>query len=332
MRRRNFVFGPLAVAAMGTVHARQSGKLYRIAVVHPSHPVATLTETSFSPGVRALFTELGRLGYVEGKNILIERYSGEGRAVHYPDLARDVVRSNPDVIIAIGNELVLDFKATTTTIPIVGSFFAPLENGVVSSLARPGGNITGVSISVGVDVIEKRVQLLQQMVPQATRFWILQSRANRDRWQTEQRESARMHGVTYVGLPLDRPINEAEYRRVFAALAQDDAGGVLVADELEHITNRKLIVELAEKSRLPAIYPLKLFVESGGLMSYGADQLEHSRGLAHITDQILKGAKPGDVPVLQPTKYELALNLKTVKVLGLNVPPELLSTADDVIE
>jgi putative tryptophan/tyrosine transport system substrate-binding protein len=332
MRRRNLIFALLVVAATGTAHAQQSRKVYRIAVVHPSHPVATLAETSFSPGVRALFTELRRLGYVEGENILIERYSGEGRAVHYPDLARDVVRRNPDVIIAIGNDLVLDFKAATTTIPIVGSFFAPLENGVVSSLARPGGNVTGVSISVGVDVIEKRVQLLQQMVPQATRFWILQSRANRDRRQAEQRESARMHGVTYVGLPLDRPINEAEYRRVFAALAQDGADGILIGDELEHITNRKLIAELAEKNRLPAIYPLKLFVESGGLMSYGADQLDHSGDLAHITDQILKGAKPRDVPVLQPTKFVLAINLKTAKALRLTVPPELLATADEVVE
>jgi putative tryptophan/tyrosine transport system substrate-binding protein len=152
--------------------------------------------------------------------------------------------------------------------------------------------------------------LLQQMVPQVTRFWILQSRANRDRRQAEQRESARVQRVTYVGLPLDRPINEAEYRRVFAALAQDGADGILIADELEHITNRKLIAELAEKNRMPAIYPLRLFVDSGGFMSYGADQSDHSRGLAHITDQILKGAKPGDFPVLQPTKFELATNLK----------------------
>jgi len=310
----------------------ERGKVYRIAVVHPSHPVPTLTETSFSPGVRAIFTELRRLGYVEGKNILIERYSGEGRAAHYPDLARDVVRGNPDVIIAIGNDLVLDFKAVTTTIPIVGTFIAPVEGGVVSSLARPGGNVTGVSGSVGLDLIEKRVQLLRQVVPQATRFWILQSRGVGDRWQAEWRESARMHGVTYVGPSLDRPINEAEYRRVFAALAQDAADGILVNDEVEHITNRKLIAELAEESRLPAIYPLKVFVESGGLMSYGSKQSDHGRGVALICDQILKGAKPGDIPVLQPTAFELAFNLKTAKAIDLKIPPELLAVADEVIE
>ena len=169
-------------------------------------------------------------------------------------------------------------------------------------------------------------------VPQATGFWILQSRANRDRRQAEQCESAQVHRVTDVGLPLDRPINEAEYRRVFAALAQDGADGILIADELEHITNRELIAELVEKNRLPAIYPLRLFVESGGFMSYGADQSDHSRGLAHTTDQILKDAKPGDFPVLQPTKFELAINLKTAKALGLTVPSELLARADKVIE
>jgi putative tryptophan/tyrosine transport system substrate-binding protein len=197
-------------------------KVYRIAVVHPSHPVATLTETSFSAGVRAIFTELRLLGYVEGKNILIKRYSREGRAAHYPDLARDVVHGNPDVVIAIGNDLVLDFRAATTTIPIVGTFIAPVEAGIVSSLARPAGNITGVSGSVGLDLIEKRVQLLQQMVPHATRFWILQPLAMGNRWQAEWRESAWMHRSP---TPLDPPINEAESRRAFAALARYGADG-----------------------------------------------------------------------------------------------------------
>jgi len=203
----------------------------RIAVVHPSHPVATLTETSFAPGIRAIFTELRRLGYVEGKNILIDRYSGEGHASHYPELARDVVRHNPDLIIAIGNDLVLDLKAATTTIPIVGTFGAPVEAGIVSNLARPGGNVTGVSNTVGLEQSDKRVQLLRQVMPHATRFWILQSREFRDRWQVEERESARRHGVTFLGPPLDRPIDGAAYRRLFAALAQEGPDGIIVTDE-----------------------------------------------------------------------------------------------------
>jgi putative ABC transport system substrate-binding protein len=157
MRRRNLIFGLLAVATPRSARAQQSGKVHRIAVVHPSHPVATLAETSFSPVVSAIFTELHRLRYVEGKSILIERYSGEGRAAHYPDLARDVVRRNPDLIIAISTDLALDFKAATTTIPIVSAFSNPIETGIVSSLARPGGNITGVSVDIGVEQWQKRL-------------------------------------------------------------------------------------------------------------------------------------------------------------------------------
>jgi putative tryptophan/tyrosine transport system substrate-binding protein len=151
MRRRNLIFGLLAVAAMGTAHAQQNGKVYRIAVVHPSHPVATLTETSPSPVIGAIFAGLRRLGYVEGKNILIERYSGGGRAWSVPDLARDVVRRNPDLIMAFATTLTLDFKAATTTIPIVTVHGSFVENGLVQSLARPGGNVTGVSINIGDD-------------------------------------------------------------------------------------------------------------------------------------------------------------------------------------
>jgi len=334
MRRRNLIFALLAVAAMGTAHAQQSGKVHRIAVVHPSQPVVALTETSFSPGIRAIFTELRRLGYVEGKNILIERYSGEGRAEHYPELARDVVRRNPDVIIAIGNDLVLDFKAATTTIPIVGAFGSPVEAGIVASLARPGGNVTGISGNVG-DLWPKRLQLFREVVPQAKRLGYLETRRDREAWEAHGRpgeEILRKMGVTPVGPPLDPPIDEAAYRRVFVGLTQDHADGFMVSDGVENFSNQKVIVELADKNRLPAIYPLKAFVEAGGLMSYGSKQSDHGRGLADISDQILKGAKPGDIPILQPTKFELAINLKTVKALGLTVPPELLAVADEVIE
>jgi len=222
----------------------------RIAVVHPSHPVATLTETSFAPGIRAIFTELRRLGYVEGKNILIDRYSGEGHASHYPELARDVVRSNPDLIIAIGNRLVLDLKAATSTIPIVGVFGQPVEEGIVGSLARPGGNITGVSDSIGWEQWGKRVQLLKQMVPLATRLGIVELPEARDESNAAQLE---LFGLTRVGPPLKRPIDETDYRRLFAALAQEGAEAILVTDASENTTNLRLVIELAEKRRLPLV-------------------------------------------------------------------------------
>ena len=332
MRRRNLIFGLLAVATIGSARAEQSAKARRIAIVAPSFPVGKMTETSGDPLFRAVFNELRRLGYIEGQSLLIERYSGEGRASHYADLARDVVSRNPDVIISSGtNEFTLDFKAATTTIPIVGIFAVPVEAGIVASLARPGGNITGVSVDVGREQWEKRVQMLQQVVPQATRLGFLQLREAREKWGLPKEQSNWM-GVTWVGPALNHPIDEAEYRRVFAGLIQDRAEGILVTDEDVHVTNVKLIVELAEKSRLPAIYPFKLFVEAGGLMSYGADVSVWGYNIADIVGQILKGARPSEIPIRQPTKFELVINLKTAKALSLTIPDKLLSVADDVIE
>jgi putative tryptophan/tyrosine transport system substrate-binding protein len=332
MRRRNLIFGLLAVATIGSARAEQSAKARRIAIVAPSFPVGKMTETSGDPLFRAVFNELRRLGYIEGQSLLIERYSGEGRASHYADLARDVVSRNPDVIISIGtNEFTLDFKAATTTIPIVAMFAVPVEAGIVASLARPGGNITGVSVDVGREQWEKRVQMLQQVVPQATRLGFLQLREAREKWGLPKEQSNWM-GVTWVGPALNHPIDEAEYRRVFAGLIQDRAEGILVTDEDVHVTNVKLIVELAEKSRLPAIYPFKLFVEAGGLMSYGADVSVWGYNIADIVGQILKGARPSEIPIRQPTKFELVINLKTAKALSLTIPDKLLGVADDVIE
>jgi putative ABC transport system substrate-binding protein len=336
MKRRDLIFGLLIVATMGPAHAQQSGKVHRIAIVAPSFPVSKMTETSGDPLFQAFFNELRRLGYIEGQSLVIERYSGEGRASHYGDLASDVVSRNPDVIISIGtNELTLDFKAATTTIPIVGAMGLPVEAGIVASLARPGGNITGVSIDVG-ELWPKRLQLFHEMVPQAKRLGYLHPRASRETWEARGRpgeETIRKMGVTQpVGPPLDYPIDEAEYRRVFAGLVQDRAEGILVGEEDVHVGNAKLIVELAEKSRLPVIYPYKSFVEAGGLISYGTDVSIHGRNIGDIVGQILKGAKPSAIPIRQPTKFELAINLKAAKALGLTVPPQLLATADEVIE
>jgi putative ABC transport system substrate-binding protein len=269
MRRRNLIFGLLAVATVGGARAAERKSSHRIAIVHPTHPATLLTETSGLPGPRAVLNGLRRLGYVEGDNLVIERYSGEGRAAHYPDLARDVVSHNPDVIIAFATNLTLDFKAATTTIPIVGVFAAPVEAGIVASLARPGGNITGASVDVGLEQWGKRIQLLQQVMPQATRVGFLQSRAVREQWAAFQRELQQQAGIIRVGPLFDHPIDESEYRRVFAALAQDGAEVISVSDEAENVTNLRLIVELVERARLPAIYPFKTFVEAGGLMSYG---------------------------------------------------------------
>jgi putative ABC transport system substrate-binding protein len=272
------------------------------------------------------------LGYVEGQNLLIERYSGEGQASHYPDLVREVVNRNPDVIMAIANDLVLELKTMTTTIPIVGLFAYPVESGIVASLAQPRGNITGVAVNIGEEQWDKRIQLLRHLVPNLTKLAVLETRRNRNAWEAVMPYFSQRWAVTFVGPTLNHPLNEDEYRRVFAAIVQDGAEGIMVNDEQEHFANLRFIVELAEKARLPAIYTFKTFVQDGGLMSFGADLTEHVRDAAVIIGQILKGAKPADIPVRQPTKFELVINLKTAKALGLTVPPELLTTADEVIE
>ena len=170
------------------------------------------------------------------------------------------------------------------------------------------------------------------MVPQATRLGFLQSREVREKWAAFEHDLCHRAGMTQVGLPFDHPANEAEYRRVFAALIEDRAEAIMVNDEEENIAKFKLIVELAEKTRLPAIYTYKMFVEAGGLMSYGTDVPALASRVADMADLILKGAIPADTPIQQPTKFELVINLKTAKALGLTVPPELLATADEVIE
>ena len=169
MKRRDLIVGLSAVALMGSVQAQQSGKVYRIAIAHASTPAADLKEgSSKSPASHAIFDELRRLGYVEGKNLLVERYSGEGRAAHYPELAREVVDRSPDLIIAFGSHLVLDFEAATRTIPIVGLFSDPIDVGI-ANVARPGANVTGLSDSIGLGIWGKRLQLLKEAVPRISK-------------------------------------------------------------------------------------------------------------------------------------------------------------------
>jgi putative ABC transport system substrate-binding protein len=320
----------MIVAATGRAQAQQTGKVYRIAFANPVVPVADINQASKgSFAIPAIFEELTRLGYVEGRNILIDRYSGEGRAGQYPDLARQIVSRKPDLIIAMGNFLVLNVKGATSTIPIVGTFADPVGTGIVPSLARPGGNITGVSVDVGGEQWAKRVQLLKEAVPHISRLGLL---ARRERYSAGLGEGALKNSVSIVGPPLESPADEQEYKRVFAALAQEGADALVVSDAPENFTYRTLIIELAEKGRLPTIYSFRQFVEAGGLMSYGIDLSDVGRRVADIADKILKGANPAEIPIFQPTKFELSINLKTAKALGIELPPLLIARADNVIE
>jgi putative ABC transport system substrate-binding protein len=332
MRRRDFITA-LGAAATWPLAARaqQPAKMKRIAFVRPAGPVSEVS-VSGRPYYRAFFEELSRLGYVEGQNLGVERYSGEGRPERYAELARDVVNTHPDLILAVAARLSLDFKMATTTIPIVSMINDPIALGLAASIARPGGNITGVTISGGLELIGKRMGLLVEAMPKLSTVSYLVSRPY---WEDPRgaaaREAAKQAGLLLKAVLLGA-FNEAEYQRVFRSMEQDRADGLMVSDEAENITYRATIVELAAKGRIPTIYAVRDFVEAGGLMAYSPDLADIYRRVANLIDKILKGTNPGDIPFYQPTKFELSINLKTAKALGLEMPAMLLGRADEVIE
>jgi putative ABC transport system substrate-binding protein len=262
----------------------------------------------------------------------VERYSGDGRTERYAVLARDVVNTRPDLILAVGGRLSLDLKSATTTIPIVTMIIDPIAMGLVPSIARPGGNITGVTIAGGLEIIGKRMGLLVEVMPKLSTVGYL---ASRPFWEDSRgaavQEAAKQAGISLSPVMLSA-FDEAEYQRVFRSMEQDRANAFMVSDEPENSVRRETIVELAAKSRIPAIYPFHDYVDAGGLMAYSVDLPDVSRRLANLIDKILKGANPGDIPFYQPTKFALVINLKTAKALGLEMPAMLLGRADEVIE
>ena len=333
MRRRDFITA-LGTAATWPLAARaqQPTKMKRVAFVIPAAKVSDIT-VSGMPFFRAFFEELSRLGYVEGQNLGVERYSGEGRTERYAELARDVVNTHPDLILALGAHLSLDFKMATTTIPIVTLVIDPIALGLVASIARPGGNITGITIAGGLEIIGKRIGLLVEAMPKLSTLGYL---ATRSYWEDARgkaaREAAKRAGISLKVTLLGSAFNEAEYQRVFMSMEQDRVSAFVVSEEPEHVTNRATIVELAAKGRFPTIYPFREFVEDGGLMAYSINQVDMYRRVASLIGKILGGANPGDIPFYQPTKFELSINLKTAKALGLEMPAMLLGRADEVIE
>jgi putative ABC transport system substrate-binding protein len=333
MRRREFIAGLLVAATTVRTQAQQSEKVYHIAIVHLSAAVADLSETG-TPRFVAFFKELRRLGYVEGQNIVVERYSGAGRTEHYSELASEVVGQKPDLILTIRSRMVQHFKAATATIPVIGLMADPVPMGIVDSLARPGGNITGICTDSGPEVIGKRLELLREAVPRMSKGGFL---ASRRVWEgpfgiAALQPAAERIGISIIGPPLEGALREAEYRRVFDVLRQSRPDAVIVGDQAENLTNARLIAELAAMSRLPTIYTYREQVDAGGLMAYAPDLLDIYRRAAGYVDQILKGAKPGEVPIYLADRLELVVNVKAAKAIGLTIPPSLLMRADEVIE
>jgi len=286
--------------------------------------------------VRGAFVGAMRdLGYVEGRNLVIEYRDVAGKTERFPALASELAGLKVDVIIAAGGTLsALAAKRATSTIPIVFNAVGdPVADGLVTSLARPDGNVTGVSLR-SPELIGKSLELLKQAVPGMTRVAFLRHpdavpRRGLDDTLKGAEEAARGLGVK---LQLVEARGTADFDRAFADMIRVRADALTVMGTPAFSAERRRLAELAVKHRLPAVYSFRDFVEAGGLMSYGADLADLSRRAATYVDKILKGAKPGDLPVEQPTKFELVINLKTARALGLTIPPSLLGRADQVIE
>ena len=274
---------------------------------------------------------LRELGYVEGQNIVLEPRWADGRHERLPELAADLVRLKVDVIVSAATPASRAAKAATSSIPIViVAVGEPVKMGLVASLARPGGNMTGLSL-LTTELSGKRLELLGQVVRNMPRVAILMNPDNPVYavFLEETRVAAQKLGVQLQPLEARNP---RDIEQVFDAAPGERAAGLIVFDDPMLWSYRKQIVALAAKRRLPAMYGFREFVGEGGLMSYGPDRVDHYRRTALYVDKILKGAKPADLPVEQPTKFDLVINVKTAKALGLVIPPALLSRADQIIE
>jgi putative ABC transport system substrate-binding protein len=295
----------------------------------PGDPVGQRLVEAFHQGLR-------ELGWVEGQNIAMESRYAEGRYERLPALAAELVRLKPDVIVAGITAAALAAKNVTRTIPIVvGVSLDPVGSGLVASLARPGGNVTGLSL-MGVEITAKQMELLKEAVPKVSRVAVLRypgappsTHPTHPAMVKEAERAARLLGIQLQVLAARGP---EDFDSAFSAMARERAEALLVLPDAMFTLQRTRLAELAAKHRLPAMYGLKEHAEAGGLIAYGADLRYNYRRAAAYVDKILKGAKPADLPVEQPMKFELVINMKTAKALGLTIPPSVLVRADHVIE
>jgi len=329
MRRRDFIklLGGAAAAWPLFARAQQAGKIPRIGYLSPRSASSALSAND-----RAFLQGLHDLGYVEGKNISIEYRFAGGRFDQLSELAAELVRLNVDVIVAAVTQASLAAKAATQTIPVVMLAVSdPVGSGLVASLARPGANVTGTS-SMTADVAGKSLELLKEVVPKVTRVAVLWNPGNAV-FQGQMLKAAH-RAADVLGLQLRQfgARNADELDRAFEAISDAHVGALMVFGDPTLIVYKARIIEFAAKHHLPAIYGTEDHAGAGGLMTYGPDMAGQFERAAFYVDKILKGAKPADLPVEQPTKFELVINMKTAKALGLTIPLPLLGRADKVID
>jgi len=330
MNKRRKLLLALGAAALGsplTAHAQPQGKVWRVGFLSV---VARPNSDEFG-GFGAFPQGMRELGYIEGKNLIIEWRFADGKHDRLPGLAAELVHLKVDVIVATGTQSISAAQKATSTVPVVMTGVGdPVGFGFVKSLARPGGNITGLS-NLNVDLGPKRLEMLLAMVPKLSRVAVLVNPANPNHTTVLKTIQAAAQKSRARILPVEARTPQ-EIEDAFSIMTRNRAGAVIVSADALFSQQRRRITELAAKNRLPTISVNRESVEAGGLMSYGESRAEIFRRVSTYVDKILKGAKPGDLPVEQPTKFELIINGKTAKTLGLKIPNSLLVSADKVIE
>jgi putative ABC transport system substrate-binding protein len=306
------------------VRAQQPGKVHRVALVSATLPVSEMIDNW-----RPLVQGLAALGYMEGRNLELEWRSAEGKYERVAGIVRELRSLNVDVIVTGTSSLTQAVRDVTQTVPIVMIGATPVERGVVQSLARPGGNVTGLTIDIDLEIFAKRLELLKELLPGMSRLAFL--------WPGRKLQPAEPQTVEAAARVLGVKLLLAEftgtdYADAFALIARARPDALLVSHGAANLANRSLIAEFAAENRLPTMYSFREAVEVGGLIAYGVELADLRRRAAGYVDRILKGARPAELPVERPTKFRLAINLNTAKALGLDVPPTLLATADEVIE
>jgi putative ABC transport system substrate-binding protein len=322
-----FALGTLLLSFTFPAEAQQTAKIPKIGYLF----AVSDTPGSRVGGRQAIRRELETLGYIEGKNIVFEARYADNKFDRFPNLADELVRLKVDVLVASTTPGALAAKNSTRTLPIIFLTVAdPVAVGLVDSLARPGGNITGVT-NISSVLAGKRLELLKETVPKLSRvavLWNPQNPGSALNWK-ESQLPARELGLQLHSIEVS---SYDRYESAFKEIIEARSSALVVMQDPVALSNRKIIADLAAKNRLPAIYPGEDFVHSGGLMSYGPDRAEAYRRVAVYVDKILKGAKPADLPVEQPTKFELVINLKTAKTLGLTIPPIVLMRVTKVVK
>jgi putative ABC transport system substrate-binding protein len=314
------------VLGVSITHAQQPARTFRLGLLIPA-----ASQAPPAPSIKAFLQRLEEIGYVEGRNLAIDRRFSEERPERFMDLAAELVRNKPDAIVAVSTPAALAAKQATQSIPIIMVYVGdPLGTGLVASLGRPGGNLTGVS-DMATDLSAKRLELLREAVPRLSRVAVLWNSADPGMAlrAKEIERAARALAATMEPWSVNSP---ADFDGAFASIAKKPPDALFVVAEILTVTHRKRILGFSATHKLPTMYEFGLFAKDGGLMAYGPDLLDGFRRGAEYVDRVLKGNQPSDLPVEQPSKVALTINLRTASALGLSLPQSLLIRADEVVQ